>query len=180
MRSFCSKYVALLFLLLSALFATITGGCVSAPQEVKNLTFETVLGSEGSQVYFDTSRPPIGPAVITNKTEWEYFGPYSKPPNTPLPIIDFKDEFIIGYTVLVVGYARFVTILNVTQSAGVINITLATYRWPGVQTTPEQIDRYPHHFVRIKKSELLQKGNLTFMFTDISGEPLGNVTRFIP
>ena len=67
-------------------------------------------------------------------------------------------------------------ILNVTQSADTTSIVVVDHLPEGPATMAAT---YPHHIIKIKKLELLQRGNLTFIFTDVNGTQLRNVTRFV-
>lgn len=178
---------------LLVLFAmTIAGGCISAQQEAKNLTFETVYKStefgialpsdwHGKIPFFqlDPYKPkyssPPAYEVILNKTEWDYlFTPYKPLP----PSVDFNTEFVIAYGFIHHSGGTTVEIPNVTQSADTISIVVVDHPPKGEVVT--MAVTYPHHIIKIKKSELLQRGNLTFSFVYVDGTQLENVTRFVP
>ena len=136
-------------------------------EQEKNLTFETV--SMGSRTRYDVQDF----LVITEAKEWDKFWEEKSFEGTiTASDVDFQNYFAIAAFLGEKATGGFgIHIENIAQSKTIIKVTInITEPGPGQYVT--EGNTRPYHIVRVKKCDMPQMGNITFIFVDTSGEEL--------
>ena len=137
-------------------------------EQEKNLTFETV--SIGDWSRYDVQDF----LVITEAKEWDKFREECSSYTGTITAsdVDFQNYFVIAAFLGEKATGGFgIHIENIAQSKTIIKVTInITEPGPGQYVT--EGNTRPYHIVRVKKGDMPQMGNITFIFVDTPGEEL--------